>query len=59
MQDTKCQMMWQKNLPENLFSVMLFSVSFRLFCNAVSKEGCDRKESVKWQSKIIFFKQPG
>ena len=38
---------------------MRFTVSFRLFCNAVSKEGCDRKESVKWESEIIFFKQPG
>ena len=37
---------------------MLFTVSFRLFCNAASKEGCDRK-GVKWQSEIIFFKQPG
>ena len=38
---------------------MLFIFSFRLiFCNAVSKEGCDKKESVKQQSEIIFFKQP-
>ena len=34
---------------------MLFTVSFRLmFYNAVSKEGCDRKESVKLRSKIMF-----
>ena len=36
---------------------MLFTVSFRLmFCNAVSKEdGCDKKESVKYQCEIIFL----
>ena len=29
------------------FRFMLFALSFRLmFCNAVSKEGCDRNESV-------------
>ena len=37
---------------------MLFIISFRLFSNAVSKEGYDRKESVKLQSEIMFFKQP-
>ena len=37
---------------------MLFIVSFGLFCKAVSKKGCGRKEIVKWQSEIIFFKQP-
>ena len=37
---------------------MLFVVSFRFFSDAVSKEGCDRKESAKWQNEIIFFKQP-
>ena len=46
--------MWQKNLTENLFRFILFSVSFRLFCNAVSKEGCDRKESKMAKQYYIF-----
>ena len=38
---------------------MVFTVTFRLmFCNAVSKEVCDRKESVivkpRWATSFIF-----
>ena len=61
MQETsKSGMMWKKNVTENLiFDFMVFTVTFRLmFCNAVSKEVCDRKESVIAKPNYIF-KQPG
>ena len=48
MQDTVWDDMVKKLNSKFDFQFMLFTASFRLMlCNAVSKEGCDRKESVK------------
>ena len=56
-------MMWYKNFIKILIFdfYMLFIVLFRLFCKAMSKEGCGIEKSLiayieKWN---IFFMQPG